>query len=263
MSTWDAVSTYYSGQGVVMIGTRDTLTGLPTGLVPVGNVSDLRIAVATSVLEHKESQSGQRSIDLRLTQETKASLTMTMESFNAANLNIALRASATDVTAGTVTDTTYTAGVQLGKVMALGHIKIDGLTLEVGTDTLVEYTVGDADGDWDYKVNEEAGSVMWAATPSTAIQDNDNVVVNYTYSAQKVIDALTQGATDYYLRFEGLNTAAENAPVVVEVFRFSVDPLKELALIGDGVQQFVMEGNVLADNLRTSGSKYFKQTLLA
>ena len=261
MSTWDAVSTYYSGQGVVMIGSRDA-EGNPIGLVPVGNVSDLRIAVATSVLEHKEAQSGQRSIDLRLTTETKCNLTMTMESFNVDNLNMALRADTTTVTAGTATATTYTAGIQLGKVMPLAHMKVSGELLVSSGSTMVGYTQGDADGDWDYKVNSDAGSIMWASNPSSAIVDSDDVTVSYTYAAQKVVNALTQGATDYFLRFEGLNTAKSNESVVVEVFRFSVDPLKELSLIGDGVQQFVMEGNVLADSLRTTGSKYFREIMV-
>jgi hypothetical protein len=245
-----------------MIGSRDA-EGNPIGLVPVGNVSDLRIAVATSVLEHKESQSGQRSIDLRLTTETKCNLTMTMESFNADNLNIALRADTTTVTAGTASAVTYTAGIQLGKVMPLAHMSISGVLLVSSSSTMVAYQTGDADGDWDYKVNTDAGSIMWASNPNSSILDDDDVDVTYTYAAQKVVNALTQGATDYFLRFEGLNTAASNEPVVIEVFRFSVDPLKELSLIGDGVQQFVLEGNVLADNLRTTGSKYFKEMLLS
>jgi hypothetical protein len=46
--------------------------------------------------------------------------------------------------------------------------------------------------------------------------------------------------------------------VVVEVFRFLTDPLKELSLISDTVQQFVLEGSVLADASKTTGSKFFK-----
>ena len=60
------------------------------------------------------------------------------------------------------------------------------------------------------------------------------------------------------MRFEGLNTAEENAPVLVEVFNFLTDPLKELSLISDSVQQFVLEGSVLADSTKTTGSKFFK-----
>src|SRR4051812_42166381 len=101
MSTFDGNNHYYSGQGVVMIGTRDPVTGAPQGLIPVGNVSDLKISISTNVIEHKESQTGQRGIDLRLTTETKAQLSMTMENFNSYNLGLALRGTSTKVAGGT------------------------------------------------------------------------------------------------------------------------------------------------------------------
>jgi hypothetical protein len=38
--------------------------------------------------------------------------------------------------------------------------------------------------------------------------------------------------------------------------------LKELALIGDAIDKFTIDGNVLLDNLQTSGSKFFRQVQL-
>ena len=81
MSTWDGNNFYFSGQGVVLIGERDALTGKPKGLRSVGNVTDLSINTTVEVLEHKESQTGQRSIDLRLTTETTVEVTATLENF--------------------------------------------------------------------------------------------------------------------------------------------------------------------------------------
>jgi len=71
------------------------------------------------------------------------------------------------------------------------------------------------------------------------------------------VSALTRPITDNWLRFEGLNTVEENSPVIVDVFRFSNDPLKELALLSDTFGQFVIEGSVLKDDTRLSGSNYF------
>lgn len=258
---WETVSSYYSGQGVVLLGDRDVATGKGSNFVPVGNVSDLKISINTSTLEHKESQSGARGIDLRLTTEVKANLSMTMENFIAANLAIALRGSATTVAGSTVTG--EAGKFAKGMVMPLAKIGVSAVTVKKAAATLVAYTVGMADGDWDYKLNAEAGSLMWATTPDTAgLVDGDNVTIDYTYAAQKTVDALTEAATEKYVRFEGLNTADNNKAVVVEVFRFLTDPLKELSLISDTVQQFSLEGTVLLDALQ-SGSKYFKQTLLS
>jgi len=339
MATFDGNNFYFSGQGVVLIGERDSL-GRPKGLIPVGNVSDLKISVATSVLEHKESQTGQRGIDLRLTTEIKATMSATLENFIADNLALALRGDTAVVVGAALTDEAI--NLYIGKIMPLAHAKVSALTVTTAAVTLTAYT-NDATP-YDYKFNADAGSVQFndgaivltdklpeggevitgvtAADPvqitvgavpayvevggyaclsgvtgadaadlngksfkilaktsttididfdgagqtytATGFVDTDGapILVDYTFETQNQVEALTVGSQERYLRFEGLNTADNNSPVVVEVFKFQVDPLKELALISDTVQQYVLEGNVLADQLQTTGSNYFKQTML-
>jgi hypothetical protein len=246
MSTWDGQNYYYSGQGVCLIGSRDPVTGLPLALLPVGNVSALSIQIATTILEHKNAQDGQRAIDLRLITETKATLSMTMERFDSTNLATTLRGTSAKQTGATVTAEAHKA--YLGAVTPLNHMKVSAVTVHKGASVAVLGT--------DYLLNTEAGSIQFLAT-SALILDGDAITVDYTYATQYLTDSMTLGLTDMYLRFEGLNTADTNAPVVVEVFKFNTDPLKELALISDTVQQFVLTGDVLLDGTRTSGSKYF------
>jgi hypothetical protein len=249
MSTWDGNNYYYSGQGVVLIGPRDTL-GKPAGLMAIGNVSDLKITVATTVIEHKESQTGQRGIDLRLQTETKANLSCTMERFDSANLGRALRGTATKETGGSVTGESIVFN-GIGTVVPLAHVKVSAVTVTAGS----ALTLGT-----DYALNADAGSIEWLSSTATQAMTagTTTATVDYTYATQYLIDALTQPLTEYWMRFEGLNTADGNNPVIVDIFKFSVDPLKELALISDTIQQFVLEGSVLADPLQTTGSKYFK-----
>ncbi len=346
MSTWDPANYYFSGQGTVLIGERNA-AGKATGLVPVGNVSDLKIAIATQVLEHKESYSGARGIDLRLTQETKATLSATLESFNSYNLGVALRGATTMRNAGT--STTEAMNVWFGKVVALAYPNWTAAPSAVrqGTQSLTAY-VNDSTA-WDYKYNAAAGSIQFndgrngsvkaaslastanagatalstpfasvsgssltltfAAAPGSSadigktcmvqnLTDASNKVngrafkitartattlvldleetgisvtgsgaafaaieggagdITYTYGASNLVQALTAGEVSRWLRFEGLNTADSNASVIVDVFKFSVDPLKELSLISEGIGQITLEGNVLADPLQGT-SKYF------
>lgn len=248
--SWDVSNSYYSGQGTVMLAKRDA-NGQPMGFTPIGNVSDLKISVSVSTIEHKESQTGQRSIDLRLTTETKSALSMTVENFIAENLADALRGTDTTVTAGSVTAEDITC--YLGKIISLKHIQVSDVVIKDGTTTLVAGT--------DYQLNADAGSVKFAPT-ITGVVDGDVLSVAYTHAKQRQIDALTNAPSELYMRFEGLNTAEGNHPVVVEVFKFLTDPLKELSLISDTIQQFTLDGSVLADSLRTSGSKFFKVTKL-
>lgn len=334
---WSTQEQYYSGQGVVLVGRRGS-DGKPTGLRPVGNVPDLKIAVATSVLEHKESTTGQRGTDLRLTTETKCNLNFTLENFKAKNLADALRGAFSEVVGASLVD--QPIKFYAGMVVALGRIRVSAVTVEQGGSALTAYT--NEVTPWDYRVNPDAGSIMFndgsavalgavgetitgvtpGATTSLAIANSNAVVgglatirgltgadaaefngrsftvlsktssavvlqavttgktlttaagtklsydglpltVDFTFEDQVQVDALTEGASELYMRFEGLNTADENKPVVVEVFRFLTDPLKELSLISDTVQQFVLEGSVLADTTRPSGSKYFVVTKLS
>lgn len=261
---WETKSRYFSGQGVVLMGDTDT-DGNPTGLLPIGNVSALKIAVAVTNLEHRESQSGQRGTDLRLTTETKVSVSMDMESYIASNIALGLRGTVNKKIAGTVT--AELSKCYLGKMMPLKHAKVSAVVIkdtEVIPNTLVAYTLGAADGDWDYMLNADAGSVQWAANPVSALLDADAVSIAYSYAAQQHVEPLTTAQPEKFLRFEGLNTAEDNKPVIIEVFRYSPDPLKELDLISDGVGKFALDSSALMDVRRVGvgESKFFRQILV-
>jgi hypothetical protein len=336
MSTWDRASHYYRGNGVVMIASRDS-AGKPKGFTPVGNCNALNISIETSVIEHKESQSGQNAIDLRVETEKKAKLSVTLENFDADVLETALRGTATRKAAGSVTGEALT--LYNGKILSLANIKVSSVVVKRGAQALTAY-VNDATP-YDYKLNADAGSIQLndgsvvavdklttgGTAPSaitvgattqvtvansaavgdyvvfTGFSGADAALINgkafkiltasasavtidldttgktitlgtplsafdgvaltadYSYAAQNKLDALTVGSLEKWLRFEGLNTADGNNPVVVDVFKFLLDPTKELSLItdGDNIAQFVLEGNVLADPLQASGSQFFRQ----
>lgn len=342
MTTWDGNNYYFSGQGVVLIGERDSL-GNPKSLIPVGNVSALSITMETTVLEHKESQTGQRGIDLRLTTELKSGLSITIENFNRDNLALALRGSLSISGGGTVAN--EAPNTAWGKVLPLAYAQVSGVTVArpgpqsltafstpgtpfdyylnadagsiklntgqgsdgvltsgattggvvptavtVGATTQITVTHSAVVGDWValsgfagadaalinnkafrivavtgttdiYIELDSTGKTITIGTPLAAF-DGEALDIDYTYGAQNIAYALTEGSAERFLRFEGLNTADDNKPVVVEVFKFLIDPLAEMALISDEIGQFVLEGNALADPLRTSGSKYFRVIML-
>lgn len=269
MHTWDSVDHYFSGQGVVLLAERNT-DGSPKGFVPVGNVPDLKLTVSVSNLEHKESHTGQRGTDKRLAQETKVALSMTLENFIASNLARVSRGTNTSVEAATVTDAPYTV-YEDGGITGLGFLKVSGVV--VTTDPgAVALTMDDGSGaNWDYRLNDEAGSIQmntdsgtWDALVAGDFTDGEGAVtVTFDHELQTRIEGLDAGSEELFMRFEGLNTAESNEPVVVEVFKFSTDPFKELSLISDGIQSFVLEGSVLSDATRATGSKYFAVASLA
>lgn len=335
---WENTNYYFSGQGVVLLGDRDA-SGNPAGLIEVGNVSSLKVAVSTSVSEHKESQTGQRAVDLRQTTETKVALSMVLENFNSRNMADAIRGDFSQKASASVVAEAISA--YWGKITPLDHMQVSAVAVKRGATTLTPY-VNDSTA-YDYKLNTDAGSIKFNDGSSVAltanattgglvptdvdvgattsitvvaptavpgsyvalagfagadagllnnkahkvltnngteitvdtntagktitigtpklVADGGSLTVDYTYSSQFLVNALTQGATEKWMRFEGLNTADGNAPVVVDIFRFSTDPLKELLLIGDTVNSFTLDGNVLADSGRSSGSKFWRQMM--
>lgn len=262
MSTFDAANFYYSGQGVVMIGVKDPVTGQPQGLRPLGNVTDMKVTIATTVIDHKGSQDGQRAVDKRLQTETKATASITLDNWISQNLAKALRGDWTLVPGGSVVNEAVIA--YEGMVSSLKHINVSGVIVKQGATTLTIYTDGVAA--WDYKLNAAAGSIMMndgvavafaGFVPLSPASGPMPLTVSYNYATQYLDDALTEPLTDSWLHFEGLNTVDANSPVIVDIFRFSNDPLKELALLSDTFGQFVLEGAVLKDDTRLTGSKYF------
>ena len=254
---WETSSNYFAGQGVVLMGARDTTGAIAKagGLFEVGNCSELKLSVNTSTVEHKETTTGARAIDLRLTTEVKANMEVTIENFNAKNLSQAMRGNHVKSVAGTVTAEPLTGFPDM--ISPLDHLRVSNVVIKTVGGSPVTLVLGT-----DYLVNEEAGSVKFLSTG--AVATSTALTVAYSYEAQEEVHGLTQPMQTIWLRFEGLNSADTNKPVVLDVFKFSTDPLKELEMIGDKVNAFQLAGTVLADLSQGSGvSRYWRMKLLA
>ncbi len=249
MATACTETKYFSGQGAILIGERDGTTGKPTGLRPVGNVSAVSLGIETTTFEHKESCSGVRGVDLEITQEVNVSLNMTLESLAKENLSLALFGTNTAVVGASASDEIVKGYHDLWT--PLPHVKISNLVVgddAVPTTTYVEGT--------DYEVNLETGSIMALSTGS--ITDTQDLYCDYDYAAQSQVEAATSGTPPIrFVRFEGLNTADGDKPVVIDIYKVSMQPLAELAVIQDEIAQMEVEAKALSDALQTSGSKYF------
>jgi len=254
-------SDYFSGQGLILLATKDGTTGEPEGFTPVGNVTALGVTTEITKDEHKESMTGLRAVDKVLSTETKVNFSMTMESINQENLAYALRGTTSDVAGGSQAATAYTA--KLGKIVPLGYIQVSSVVIQDDADTIT-YVEGD-----NYRIDVAAGSIYFfttaeqtAASAGDMIADDDEVHIAFDYADQKVMQAMVSATQTRWVRFEGLNTADSNNPVVVDMFKVETDLLAELSFISDDIQGMEVTGVVLSDDTRQTGSKHFKQTSL-
>jgi len=246
---------YYSGQGAVLLADRDPVDGEPTGFLPVGNVSALTLSIETEEFEHKESCTGARAIDLTIVQEISVGLAMTMESLNKENLALALFGTESEVASGAVVDEAQVG--RLDKHLGLRRIGVSSVVVTgaAGTPVFVLNT--------DYTENLTMGSIFILSSGS--ITEGLTLEVSYSFVVQHEVEAvITSTGAEKHVRFEGLNTAeSPNTETVVDVFKFKVSPLAELALINDEIAQMEIEGDVLSDAFKLPpNSKFFRERFI-
>ncbi len=229
---------YSSFQGRVYLGSRDA-QGRPIDIRSPGNVAALKVALKTDVLEHYESQSGQRTLDHRMVKQKSATVSLTIEEFTTANLALVLYGAVVGDNAGTVTDEQVGgANPKIGDRYILAHPKVSGLALRDSTAAPKILNAGTH-----YTADADFGAIQFLdLTGFTA-----PIHAAYQFGAVDSVGIFTQPLPERYLRLEGINTAQANAKVLCELYRVAFDPLKELSLISDDYNKFELEGSLLAD----------------
>ncbi len=239
------MSYYASFQGRVYLGKRDP-NGLPTEVRSPGNVADLKLSLKTEVLEHYESQSGQRSLDHRMVKTKSATINLAIEEFTKENLALALYGTHVTTAGGTVTDEPVGGEAPaslptIGDRYFLAHPKVSTLVLKDSATTPATLVLGTH-----YTADVDFGALQFLdATGFTP-----PFKASYAFGDVSEIGIFTQPLPERYLRLEGLNTAQGNAKVLVELYRVAFDPLKELALISNEYNKFELEGALLADSTK-------------
>jgi hypothetical protein len=246
---------YYSGQGSLLVATR-TVAGAPQGFLAVGNVPELTIDIETSIFEHKESESGSRLTDLTIIKEKKGKFNFKLENLSLDNLALGLWGTKASVTGSTVTDEVVTvAAAGLDQKYALAHPGVTSVVVKddvAGAPGTTTYVV-----DTDYTVDAVNGAITPLSTG--AITAAEVLHVAYTFASYTQMDAfMSSAAPERWLRFEGLNTV-DDSKVVIDIFKAQFDPLTGYGLLNEDLASVDMKGTILADPLRTSGSKFFRQ----
>ncbi len=244
---------YYSGQGSLYIAERDATTGKPKGFIPVGNVPELSIDIEITKFEHKESESGNRLLDLSIVKEKKGKFKFKLENLTLDNLALGLYGEKATVALGNVTGENVIA--YKGKKLALAHPDVSSIVVKDDGD-ITTYVL-----DTDYTVDAKNGTITVLAT--SAIVELDVLHVAYSHAAYTNLEAFTSAASpERFLRFEGLNTV-DNSTVIIDMYRASFDPLTNYGLINEELAAVDMAGSLLADSLVTSGSQFFRQRNVA
>jgi hypothetical protein len=235
------MSTYASFQGRVFLGKRDE-SGLPIEVRSPGNVAELKLSLKTDVLEHYESQTGQRTLDHRMVKQKSATVNLTIEEFTKENLALALYGNHVVGTSGTVTAEPVGGATPIvGDRYFLAHPKVSSLVVVDSAATPATLALGT-----NYTADTDFGALQFLEITGFT----PPFKASYAYGVATEIGIFTQALPERFLRLEGVNTAQGNAKVLVEIYRVAFDPLKEISFISDEYNKFELEGSLLADTTK-------------
>lgn len=241
-----STETYYYGQGRIFLAERDASTGVPGAYRWVGDVSAFSIKLAVEKVEHKESYSGQRALVRSFPIGKSATIDMTLHQVDTDNLSLTLNGTTTTTAGGTATNEALPTGMANGQSASLANPGVSSVVITDSTSgTPLTLTAGT-----DYTVDEGVGRVTILNIGSFV----QPFKAAYTYADRKSVGMFTTGQKNFTLRYEGVNLAEGNAPVVAELYKLAPDPLAELALItsGNDVAGMQITGGVLLDSNKSA-----------
>lgn len=251
---------YFMGKGRLYFANKNATTGLPGDFTWLGNVPKLTLNTNQTEVEHKESYSGLNLTDKVISTGQKADAAFTVEEMTRTNLSYFLFGTGTGINAASVSNEVVTAKVN--GFVPLANINISTFTsLALGVTPFTVYVNGT-----DYTVNMGTGMIFFP--PTTTIPDNASLRANYSFGAAERISAFTGNQNPvYWLRFDGLNQAEGNIPVVIDVYSFRPKPVGSMELLNEDFLKLDITGMVLYEDRMpdtTSDGRFFRirQTLL-
>lgn len=233
--------TYYSGQGRVLVAKRG-LNGDPLSMRFIGNVPEFKISPKSDVLEHKESTTGQRAVDKRIAKGKSLDVSATLEDFQAKNLELVMYGESTLTPAVIAETTDIPASPAVGSVFSLGFMNVSNVVIT----NFLSATVVPA-------INYTVDPVFGTVKVNIAFAGTGIYVATFDAGAATTINIFSQPIPEVYMRVEGLNTADDNKPVLIELYRVATDPAKELGFINDDFGKYELSGSVLADSTKPAG----------
>lgn len=237
----DNVETYLYGQGRVSLALRDAITGVIGSYIYVGDVSALTSKLTTEKAKHVESNSGQKGTVRSFPVGKSCTLDMTWHQFDTDNLAIVMQGTSQSTVAGTVTAEVIAGTLAVGDVFYLKNPGVSNVVIKDSTGTPIVLTL-----DTDYAIEDAAFGRCRLLNLGSFVQP---FMADYSYAARKEVGMFTTGQKEYALRYEGVNLAEGNAPVMADYYKVAPDVLAELALItsGSDVAGMQVTGEVLRD----------------
>ncbi|MDH5832171.1 hypothetical protein QFW80_16760 [Luteimonas sp. M1R5S18] len=225
--------------------------GSAAPFLPVGNCSALSFSPQVNTLQLPDYTQPGGGLRNRIDRVNDVQFSLTFHDFKGENFARFLRASNTDVAAGTVSAEAVVAYKGGWTPLAKYASVIDAVEPAGGG---TPYVAGD-----DY-VLDNGG--LWIPEDSAIVDPvagAANIDVDYDYDAHSVTEAFVNAAKQYTLIFVGLNEARSGKQVRVIGHKLSGAVMSQLGLIGEEYGAGEVNGSLMSDTSKGAGlSKYFQ-----
>ncbi|EMO5817219.1 hypothetical protein SBK02_005677 [Raoultella planticola] len=230
---------YYYGQGKVFLAPRDNKRAFRW----VGDVSALKIAFSYEQQITKASRGGQLYQNQRIITGASGSISSTWHNFSVENLALLLGASTVDEAFSFNEQFSLPDNIIKGDIIALPHTAVFNVQ------------IGGLERDSDYVVDRQYGTIEFLVTP-----ESTGLIAAYEHLFNQWLPFFSTKPQEFYLRFHGINLA-DDPPLLLELYRVSVDPLAALEMISSGsdIANLEMTSLILPDfyQMQESAFSYF------
>lgn len=240
---------YFSGQGKLKIADR-LPNGQPDAFRWLGDVSDVTQTTDEKTTDYNENFSGNRTKALSLKQGLSGKITCKILQVNKAQYDFLFRGLDSVQASGTVTGHVVgSAGgtLAVGQSYSLDAFKVSAVTVKDSTGSPITLTPG-----VNYVLDGDFGSIdiLDVTTGGPFVMP---LVIDYTKAAVTGTTMFTAPVKDYWIKFEGKNTAVAGYPkVVAEWYKARPTPVKQSALINDGRGEYDVEFDILIDTTKSA-----------
>jgi hypothetical protein len=233
------VDTYFLGQGKLLASIR-SLAGVPQGFTEIGDVSSLDLRLGMALMKY--ALSGAEVAPPAIKQGEHPSFSMVIDNFSSENIARVLYGAQTEIVGGAIASETVVAFS--AKSVPLAHINLLSFTSLTNADASVTYILGT-----DYTVDLDAGMLTFPV--GSAIANAQSLRANYVIESYTKLSAGVFAPPFLWLRFNGLNTAEDVKPVIIDIYKVRYDPIEAFSLIQESdIARLIVNGRIFYDGVQ-------------
>lgn len=246
------IAQYFSGQGRVLVAKRQA-NGRPLAFSLFCDCSAAKLAMKVDQEKIQESMSGDRLTAKLLNKAKDATLTVTCKQFSKTSAALGFYSTPLSIVAGSVTGEVFPTGLQAGDEIALAFGNASNLVITDSTGTPLTMIKGQQ-----YQENSlifgNVGILQDAANGAYV----EPLKAAYSYEAADSFPMFSDDPEERYIRIEGLNTAEDNAPVLIEMYNGKAAPFSSVDWISDSASNQDVPFELLYDPINALNANYGK-----